>query len=118
MHKILCKCGPGGIQHGLGEEPMTMISRISLSVLVAVFVFPAISFGQQCNQATPEPVVNVSLPGHPFFAMESPDGCWIFVSMQPGRPALQSGVAVVRRMGGKLTLERTVPLGSSVGMVM
>src|SRR5262245_29776853 len=97
---------------------MTMFSRLSLSVLVMVFAFSALSFVQQCNQATPVPVVNLSLPGHPFFAMESPDGCWILESMQPGRPAVQSGVAVVRRMGGKLTLERTVPLGSSVGMVM
>ena len=97
---------------------MILFGRLCLSVLVAVFVFPALCFGQQCNQATPEPVVNIDLPGHPFFAMESPDGCWIFVSMQPGRPAVQSGVAVVRRIGGKLTLERTVPLGSSVGMVM
>src|SRR5262249_27121587 len=98
-----------------GEESMISFRRLFLTVLPALFVFPALSFGQQCNQAAPEAVVNVNLPGHPFFAMESPDGCWIFVSMQPGRPAVQSGVAVVRRMGGKLTLERTVPLGSSVG---
>src|SRR5262249_12263045 len=85
---------------------------------VVLLLFPGVVFGQQCNQATPEPVVNVTVPGHPFFAMESPDGCWIFVSMQPGRPPAPSGVAVIRRSGGKFTLERTVPLGSSVGMVI
>src|SRR6266536_10519 len=76
------------------------------------------AFAQQCNQPTSDPVVQVNLPGHPFLALATSDGCWIFVSMQPGRPAVQSGVAVVRRSAGKLTLERVVPLGSSVGMVM
>jgi DNA-binding beta-propeller fold protein YncE len=89
-----------------------------------LFVFPQLVLAQQpaasgeCNQPTPEPVVRVDLPGRPFFGLATADGCWIFVSMQQGRPALQSGVAVVRRTGGKLTLERVVPLGNSVGMVM
>jgi hypothetical protein len=93
--------------------------RIGTSLAAfALLLLPNLAFGQQCNQASEEPVVNINLPGHPFFAMESPDGCWIFVSMQVGRPPGQSGVAVVRRSGGKFTLERTIPLGNSVGMVM
>ena len=92
-------------------------------VVCALFVFPQLTFAQQpaasaaCNQPTPEPVVHVALPGHPFRAIATPDGCWIFVSMQ-GRPPLQSGVAVVQRTGGKLTLARVIPLGSSVELVL
>jgi YVTN family beta-propeller protein len=97
--------------------------RISLLVS-AVLLCSQATFAQQsaaaCNQATPEPVVDVTLPGHPFFALATPDGCWIFVSMQQARPPAelgQSGVAVVRRNAGKATLERVVPLANNgVGM--
>lgn len=97
---------------------------LSISLVVCgLFVFPHLAFAQQpaasaaCNQPAAEPVTHVALPGHPFFALATPDGCWIFVSMQ-GRPPLQSGVAVVQRTGGKVTLARVIPLGNSVGMVM
>src|SRR3954452_24849022 len=89
--------------------------------LCAFLTFPHPGFAQTagsagCNQATPEPVVDVSLPGHPFMALATPDGCWIFASMRGGGTA-QSGVAVVQRMGGKATLARVVPLGNGSGMV-
>src|SRR5439155_22843081 len=71
-------------QNNKSGTAFVMLSRLSLSALVAVFVFPALSFGQQCKQKTPDPVVNVNLPGHPFFAMESLDGCWIFVRHKAG----------------------------------
>jgi DNA-binding beta-propeller fold protein YncE len=82
-------------------------------LILAVLIFPQLAFAQQCNQPTPEPVVHVSLPGNPFKAIATSDGCWIFVSMQ-GRPPLQSGVAVVQRAGGKVSLARVIPFGSSV----
>ena len=98
------------------------LSRATV-VIGAFLVCCQLSFAQlpaassNCNQATPEPVVDVALPGHPFFALATADGCWIFVSMQKGNPPLQSGVAVVQRTGGKATLARVVPLDNSVGMV-
>lgn len=98
---------------------------LSISFLVcALLVFPQLSFGQQsaelgaCNQPTSEAVIDVALPGHPFMALATPDGCWMFVSMQKGRPPVQSGVAVVQRTHGKVTLARVVPLGNAVGMVL
>jgi YVTN family beta-propeller protein len=90
----------------------------------ALLAFPRLTFGQQsgeatdCNQLSDKPVIDVALPGHPFMALATPDGCWIFVSMQQGNPPLQSGVAVVQRTHGNVTLERVIPLGDSVGMVL
>ena len=57
-----------------------------------------------CNQPTAEPVVHVALPGNPFRAIATPDGCWIFVSMQ-GRPPLQSGVAGVAAVLGTIPVD-------------
>jgi len=98
---------------------------VSVTFLVCAFlVLPQLAFGQQsteagaCNQPTAEPVVDVNLPGHPFMALATPDGCWIFASMQQGRPPLQPGVAVVQRTHGKVTLAHTVPLDDSVGMAL
>jgi YVTN family beta-propeller protein len=96
-----------------------------VSFLICILLaIPQLAFGQKsaesgaCNQPTTEPVVDVTLPGHPFMALATPDGCFIFVSMQQGRPPLQSGVAVVRRTHGQVSLERVVPLGNGVGMVL
>ena len=89
------------------------------SVVCALLVFPQPAFAQQpapstaCSVPTADPVTDVALPGHPFRAIATPDGCWFFVSMQ-GNPPFQSGVAVVRRMDGEVTLERVVPLEPSV----
>jgi DNA-binding beta-propeller fold protein YncE len=110
-----------------GANMRTSLKRVlSISLLVcALFVAPQLTFGQTsatpsaCNQATADPVTDVSLPGHPFMALATPDGCWIFVSMQQGRPALQAGVAVVQRMRGTVTLARVISLeNSAVGMVL
>jgi YVTN family beta-propeller protein len=90
----------------------------------ALLAFPRLTFGQQsadatdCNQPSAKPVIDVALPGHPFMALATPDGCWIFVSMQQGKPPLQPGVAVIQRMHGNVTMERVIPLGDAVGMVL
>src|SRR4051794_11665850 len=93
----------------LKEANMRKLSRCAALTFAAlvILIFPQLSFAQQsgaqksdsaaCNQATPEPVVDVSLPGHPFMAVATPDGCWIFASMRGGGTA-QSGVAVIQRM--------------------
>src|SRR5258708_14466846 len=68
------------------------------------------AFAANCNAPQATPVVTVELPRHPFQAVISADGCWIFAGMigQPGKPV--SGIAVLRRGGGKIELARTVPL--------
>ena len=77
------------------------------------------STGSSCNGAPAEPISFVDVPGSPFQALPSADGCWIFVSM-PGGPARGSAkIGVLRRAGGKIALERTMPIdGNPTGMVL
>jgi YVTN family beta-propeller protein len=112
------------IKRGAMRGSLKLLLSIILLVCT-VLVVPQLTFGQPpaatavCNQAAADPVTDVVLPGHPFMALATPDGCWIFVSMQQGRPPLQAGVAVVHRMRGMVTLARVIPLeNSAVGMVL
>lgn len=61
-----------------------------------------------CGASTPDPLTYVSLPGRPFYALATTDGCWIFVSMHAAADGTGSGVAVLRRAGGRVALVRTV----------
>jgi DNA-binding beta-propeller fold protein YncE len=68
-----------------------------------------------CNQAMANPLVHVMLPGSPFTALSSADGCWLFVSLTQPRPE----VAVIARGNGGLTLKRMVSLpGWPMGMTL
>ena len=83
-----------------------------------------------CVQAAARPVAMVELPGSPFQAIPTTDGCYVFVSLvgpvEPGDPrrppqpgAPMGGVAVVRRAGGEPSLIRVLPLeGSPYGMAL
>jgi DNA-binding beta-propeller fold protein YncE len=69
----------------------------------------------ECNQAMANPLVHVTLPGSPFTALSSADGCWLFVSLTQPRPE----VAVIARGNGGLTLKRMVSLpGWPMGMAL
>lgn len=59
--------------------------------------------------------MQVALPGSPFMALPSADGCWLFVSLtQP-----HAGVAVLHRAEGEIALVRTVRLpGLPTGMAL
>lgn len=50
--------------------------------------------------------LTVALPGHPFTAVPSRDGCWIFVSL-PDREA--GNIAVLHRGAGRVAVARVVP---------
>jgi len=72
-----------------------------------------------CNAAPPEPLTSVDVPGNPFQALPSADGCWVFVSMPGGQARGSSKIGVLRRTGGKLTIERVVAIdGNPTGMVL
>jgi len=89
-----------------------MLPRVVLFVLLGLLA-PFTVRASGCNQATREPLSYVRLPGEPFSALPSPDGCWIFVSLSTGKP----GVAVLSRHDGAVTLERTIEVrGSPAGM--
>src|SRR5919202_4966063 len=62
----------------------------------------------RCNAAMSEPVSFVQLPGHPFSTISTPDGCWLFVSLNSSNPKSANGVAVLSRAGGQITLKSVV----------
>lgn len=84
----------------------------------------------RCDQTAVQPVAVIELPGNPFQAIPSADGCHVFVSLvgpvEPGDPrrppqpgAPNGGVAVVSRVGVEPSLTSVVTLeGSPYGMVL
>ncbi len=58
----------------------------------------------ECNAPTSQAALKAHLPGHPFEALASHDGCWLFVSLQLARD--RGGIAVLHRMAGTLTQTR------------
>jgi DNA-binding beta-propeller fold protein YncE len=80
---------------------------------------PIAAHGTECNRAMASPVVHVALPGSPFAALPSTDGCWVFVSLTAGSGAAHAGVAVLGRADGAVTLVRTASLpGMPQGMTL
>src|SRR5262245_11182539 len=86
--------------------------------------------GDSCSRPAASPVAIVELPGSPFQAIPTHDGCHIFVSLvgpiEPGDPrrppvvgAPNGGVAVVDRSKGEPALVGVLPLeGSPYGMTL
>jgi DNA-binding beta-propeller fold protein YncE len=52
----------------------------------------------------------VQVPGRPFAAEPSADGCWMFAALVKGQAGSESGIAVLKDEGGTFRLARTVPL--------
>ena len=107
-------------------EMMSLAKRLGGAVLFVVFVCSSLSAqttnakpAGRCNAAAPEPVSFVPLPGHPFSTIASKDGCWPFVSVTSANPRSANGVAMLRRVDGRITLEKVFPVEASpTGMVM
>jgi DNA-binding beta-propeller fold protein YncE len=72
-----------------------------------------------CNAPAGEPVVDLQLPGTPFEALPSADGCWIFVTLTTQGGDDDGSVAVIHRSDGKLAMVRDVPVkGQPTGAVL
>src|SRR5215831_20367492 len=112
-------------------------SRVGLAFCVWLVGFGASSAGAPsraaisgCSKPAAQPVAIVSVPGNPFQAIPTADGCHVFVSVagvlepsdprRPARPdASSGGIAIVSRTTGEPFLARMVPLeGSPWGMAM
>jgi DNA-binding beta-propeller fold protein YncE len=79
----------------------------------------SINAPSRCNDAPASPVSFISLPGHPFSTVASPDGCWLFVSLTTSNPKSYDGVALLRRSQGKVELVKVFPVaGSPTGMTL
>lgn len=84
---------------------------LGLVLLALLFIgfSPARLLAADCNAAAPEPIAYVNLPGSPFQAISTPDGCWLFAGLVKGSSSHpEAGLAVLRRAGGKVSLERTL----------
>jgi DNA-binding beta-propeller fold protein YncE len=69
-----------------------------------------------CNKPADEGLLQVPLPGHPFSAIPTADGCTMFVSLTAGR---DSQVLVLKRNSGAVKVERQFPAGAHLtGMAL
>ena len=87
-----------------------MRSVLALGLLTATAAFGYISSANaaepaQCNRSAGA-VSFVELPGSPFAAVPTQDGCAIFVSLVSDRPGVPNGIAVLSRSGGTIAIER------------
>lgn len=100
----------------------TRTSLLALAALVALCLSAsarAQGSPSRCNEPAGEPVSYVQLPGHPFGTVSTPDGCWLFVSLNSSNPKSTNGVAVLSRAGGRITLKRVVQVEAGpTGMTM
>ena len=89
---------------------------------LAIFLGAAFSSAADlpCNLPLPSRMTKLPLPGHPFQAVCSKDGCRAFVSLLTNKePDKFSGVGVLRRTEGGLELVRSVELHPGlVGMAL
>jgi len=61
-----------------------------------------------CNAPASEAGLKAHVPGHPFAAIASHDGCWLFVSLKLATD--RGGITVLHRMAGTLTQTPTTLL--------
>ena len=100
------------------NQRRTLLTRALLSMLLWLAA-PIAVHAMDCNRAMKTPVTDVTLPGSPFMALPSADGCWLFVSLSQESGADHAGLAVLRRVDGAVTVTRTVSLpGTPAGMAL
>lgn len=94
-----------------------MISRALIAATgVALIGASGPTAGVDCNAPARDAETMFEVPGNPFQALPTADGCTIFVSLTSANGS-RPGLAVVRRDGGKLSVERVVQLtGNPTGM--
>ncbi len=76
------------------------------SVSSSCTALPSKSTGQSADVAV---VANVPLPGHPFKAVATSNGQWIFVSMQ-SNDVVSNGIAVLHNTGTQVCLQHVITL--------
>jgi len=91
--------------------------RACLAGLAILACAPARAERPDCNQAALAAITQIDVPGRPFAAVPSADGCTVFVSLtgKNGR----SQIAVLARANGALSVARTVAVpGQLTGLAL
>lgn len=86
-----------------------------MKLFLAVLLLASFALAQpnppgDCNRPAPEPITFVSLPGHPFGTVVTKDGCWLFVTLTSANPKSANGVAILKRSGGNITVQKVFPV--------
>jgi DNA-binding beta-propeller fold protein YncE len=91
-----------------------------VAVGVALATTTAATAAQAAPCAYAAGAAMVAVPGRPFAAVPSADGCWLFVSMLGATSASEGGgVAVLKNAGGRFQVARTQPLpGGPAGIAL
>ena len=90
---------------------------LALAVAVGCLAmgFPGRAVAAGCP--APAAAADVAVPGHPFAALATDDGCWLFVTLTVSKDA--GAVAVLRNRSGEFTLDHVVALqGPALGAVL
>ena len=75
--------------------------------------------GPDCNAPSRDSIVTVDVPGSPFQALPSADGCWVFASVSRGTNGVPSMIALYKRSNGELKLVRELAIqGNPTGMAL
>src|SRR5262249_50351043 len=80
------------------------------AVLLLAVTLPANAQSATCSDAPRRPITMVDVPGNPFQALPSADGCWVFVSLARPRAGAPASVALLRRDNGTLSVVRVQPV--------
>jgi len=62
--------------------------------------------------------LGIPVPGHPFGVVVSPDGHWLFVTLQSSGAQSVDGIAVLHRDNQQVRLLRVIPLQSPAGLTI
>src|SRR5438270_306524 len=90
---------------------MPFTSRLLLILaLSAVSVLAESKPAADCNRPAPDAITFVSLPAHPFGSVATKDGCWLFVTLSSSNPRSANGVAMLKRSGGSITVQKVFPV--------
>ena len=82
----------------------TLVTAAASTLLLRGARAPAVA---DCNAPARDSITMLDVPGNPFQALPSADGCWIFVSLA-NVAGSHAGIAVVHRDGGKASVERVL----------
>ena len=86
-----------------------------LALGVALLATPNLANTASCNQPAPKAIFYVSLPGSPFAAIPTDDGCTIFVSLPATGARDQSHIAVLARGDGDVSVAHVIKTKGWVG---